>query len=131
MFALLADAVVVLHFAYVSFAVGGEILILAGGALGWRWVRNRPFRLAHLAAVVLVAVEALAGVVCPLTEWEFRLRELAGQRVERQLSFVARLVRAIIFYDFPSWVFTAAYVGFAVLVAGSFLLIPPRRIKRK
>jgi Protein of Unknown function (DUF2784) len=57
--ALLADAVVVLHFAYVSFAVGGEILILAGGLLGWRWVRNLPFRLVHLAAVVLVAVEAL------------------------------------------------------------------------
>ena len=128
--ALLADAVVVLHFGYVLFAVGGEILVLAGGLLGWRWVRNLPLRLAHLAAVVLVAVEALLGVVCPLTEWEFRLRELAGQRVERQLSFVARLVRAIIFYDFPAWVFTLAYVGFAVLVAGSFLLFPPRRARR-
>jgi len=128
--ALLADAVVVLHFAYVLFAVGGEILVLAGGLLGWRWVRNLPVRLAHLAAVVLVAIEALLGVVCPLTEWEFRLRELAGQQVERQLSFVARLVRSIIFYDFPAWVFTLAYVGFAVLVAGSFLLLPPRRAKR-
>lgn len=128
--ALLADAVVVLHFAYVSFAVGGEILILAGGLLGWRWVRNLVFRLVHLVAVALVAAEALLGVVCPLTEWELRLRELAGQQVERQLSFVARLVRSIIFYDFPSWVFTLAYVGFAVLVAGSFLLIPPRRRKR-
>lgn len=128
--ALLADAVVVLHFAYVSFAVGGEILILAGGLLGWRWVRNLAFRLVHLVAVVLVAAEALLGVVCPLTEWEFRLRELAGQQVERQLSFVARLVRSIIFYDFPTWVFTVAYVGFAVLVASSFLLIPPRRRKR-
>jgi hypothetical protein len=97
--------------------------------LRWRWVRNLPFRLIHLVAVVLVAAEALLGVVCPLTEWEFRLRELAGQQVERQLSFVARLVRAVIFYDFPSWVFTATYVGFAVLVAGSFLLIPPRRLK--
>jgi hypothetical protein len=123
MAALLADAVVVLHFAYVSFAVGGEILILAGGLLGWRWVRNLPLRLTHLAAVVLVAVEALLGVVCPLTDWEFRLRELAGQQVERQLSFVARLVRAIIFYNFPSWVFTVA-------VAGSFLMIPPRRLRR-
>ena len=130
MFALLADAVVVVHFGYVLFAVGGEVLVLAGGLLGWRWVRNLPFRLVHLAAVVLVAVEALLGVVCPLTDWELRLRELAGQQVERQLSFVARLVRAIIFYDLPSWVFTVAYVGFAVLVAGSFLLIPPRRLRR-
>jgi hypothetical protein len=130
MAALLADAVVVVHFGYVLFAVGGAVLVLAGGLLGWRWTRNLPLRLAHLAAVVLVAVEALLGVVCPLTEWEYRLRELAGQQVERQMSFVARLVRSIIFYDFPVWVFTVAYVGFALLVAGSFLLFPPRRAKR-
>jgi Protein of Unknown function (DUF2784) len=129
--ALLADTVVIVHFGYVLFAVGGEILVLAGGLLGWRWMRNLPFRLAHLAAVVLVAVEALLGVICPLTEWEYRLRELAGQQVERQLSFVARLVRAIIFYDFPAWVFTAAYVAFALLVAGSLLLFPPRRAQRR
>ncbi len=128
--ALLADAVVVLHFGYVLFAVGGEVLVLAGGALGWRWVRNLPLRLTHLAAVALVAVEAVLGVVCPLTDWEYRLRELAGQQVERELSFVARLVRAIIFYDFPAWVFTLAYLGFALLVAGSFLLFPPRRARR-
>ena len=128
--ALLADAVVVLHFGYVLFAVGGEVLVLAGGALGWRWVRNLPLRLTHLAAVALVAVEAVLGVVCPLTDWEYRLRELAGQQVERELSFVARLVRAIIFYDFPAWVFTVAYVGFALLVVGSFLLFPPRRARR-
>jgi hypothetical protein len=98
--------------------------------LSWRWVRNLPLRLAHLAAVVLVAVEALLGVVCPLTEWEYRLRELAGQHAERQLSFVARLVRAVIFYDFPAWVFTLAYVGFAAVVTGTFLLFPPRRARR-
>ena len=128
--ALLADAVVVLHFAYVLFAVGGEILVLAGGLLNWRWIRSLPYRLAHLAAVALVAAEALLGVICPLTDWEYRLRGLAGQRVERQLSFVARLVRSVIFYDFPAWVFTLAYVGFAVIVAGTFALFPPRRANR-
>ena len=131
MFALLADAVVVVHFAYVLFAVGGEVLVLAGGLLHWRWVRNLPFRLVHLSAVALVAAEALLGVICPLTEWEYRLRVLAGQHVELQLSFIARLVRAVIFYDFPAWVFTTAYVGFALLVAGTFLLYPPRRRGRR
>jgi hypothetical protein len=128
--AFLADAVVVLHLAYVLFAVGGEILVLAGGLLGWRWVRSLPLRLVHLAAVALVAVEALVGVVCPLTEWEYLLREAAGQHVERQISFIGRLVRSVIFYDFPAWVFTLAYVGFAVLVAATFALFPPRRPQR-
>lgn len=127
LFAFLADAIVVVHFCYVAFTVGGELVILLGGALKWAWVRNLAFRLVHLAAVVLVAGEALAGASCPLTVWEYRLRVLAGQRVEGQISFVARLVRTIIFYDFPAWVFLVMYVGFAAVVALTFIFFPPRR----
>jgi Protein of Unknown function (DUF2784) len=124
-YAFLADAIVVLHFCYVTFTVGGEIAILLGCYAKWTWVRNLPFRVVHLASVALVAVEALAGASCPLTVWEYRLRLLAGQRVEAQISFIARLVRSIIFYDFPAWVFLAAYVGFAAAVALTFVLLPP------
>jgi len=126
-YAVLADLVVILHFCYVTFTVGGELAVLLGGALRWRWVRNLPFRVTHLAAVALVAVEALAGTSCPLTVWEYQLRQLAGQRVEQQISFVARLVRGIIFHDFPAWVFVAAYVAFAALVALTLLLVRPAR----
>ena len=126
-YALAADLLVGFHFLYVLFAVAGELFVLAGGLLRWRWVRNLPLRITHLAAVALVAVEALLGVICPLTTWEYDLRILAGQRVERDISFVGRLVRSIIFYDFPTWVFTVTYVAFALLVAGTFLLFPPQR----
>jgi len=126
-FAFFADLIVVVHFSYVTFTVGGEIVVLLGGALRLGWIRNLPFRIAHLAAVVLVAVEALAGTSCPLTVWEYRLRILAGQSVEAQISFVARLVRSIIFYDFPAWVFLLMYLGFAAIVISTFLLLPPAR----
>ncbi len=131
MYAFLADLIVIVHFCYVTFTVGGELAVLLGGALRWRWVRNLPFRVTHLAAVVLVAVEALAGAACPLTVWEYQLRVLAGQRVEQQVSFVARLVRSIIFYDFPAWVFIAAYVSFAALVAATWFMVRPRRRPRR
>jgi len=72
--ALLADVVLVVHFAFVLFVVGGFALILAGAALGWRWVRNRTFRYSHLAAIVFVAAESLVGMACPLTHWEHVLR---------------------------------------------------------
>jgi hypothetical protein len=130
-FAVLADIVVAFHFCYVAFTIGGELLILLGGLLRWAWVRNLSFRIIHLAAVALVAVEASTGTQCPLTVWEYQLRALAGQHVEGQISFVARLVRNIIFYDFPAWVFVAAYVGFALLVALTLLLIRPRRGHRR
>ena len=122
-----ADAIVVFHFCYVLFAVGGELVIILGWLLHWRWIRNLAFRIIHLASVVVVAVEALIGVLCPLTEWEYRLRLLAGQTLEEQIPFMSRLVRRIIFYDFPAWVFTLTYILFALLVAATLLLVPPRR----
>jgi len=125
-----ADAIVVFHFGYVLFAVGGELVVLLGWLLRWRWIRNLAFRIAHLASVVVVAVEALIKVLCPLTDWEYRLRLLAGQTVEEEISFMARLVRRIIFYDFPAWVFTLTYILFALLVAATFLLVPPRKKPR-
>jgi hypothetical protein len=125
-----ADAIVVFHFGYVLFAVGGELAVLLGWLLRWRWIRNLAFRIAHLTAVAVVAVEAMIGVLCPLTEWEYRLRLLAGQSYEEEIPFMARLVRRIIFYNFPSWVFTLTYILFALLVVSTFLFVPPRKKPR-
>jgi len=130
-FALAADTMVFMHLLYVSFTVGGTFLILAGGILKWRWVRKRRFRFLHLGAVVLVAVEALAGVWCPLTTWEWRLRSRAGQSFEGDISFVGRLIRKILFIEIPDWGFTLMYVGFALLVIAVFVLIRPNRRDRK
>lgn len=123
--AFLANAILFIHAAYVTFTVGGEVTILVGAAFRWRWVRNIAFRVVHAAAVVLVALEAIVGVSCPLTIWEYQLRLLAHEQVEAQVPFVARILRSIIFYDFPAWVFLAAYVAFAVIVAVTLLFIPP------
>jgi hypothetical protein len=123
--AFLADLIVVIHLLYVGFTVGGEALILFGTFLRWRWIRNMTFRVIHVAACAFVAVEALVGVLCPLTEWEYSLRIMAGQRLERDLTFIARLVHSVIFYDFPSWVFLVCYIAFGGFVILTFVLIPP------
>ena len=125
--ALLADVVLVLHFAFVLFVVGGLVLILVGAAAGWRWVRNRAFRYAHLAAIVFVAGEALVGVACPLTVWEYLLRSGSPDGP----SFVGRWVSRLLYYDFPEWVFTTAYVLFAIAVAVTLWRVPPETRSRK
>jgi|SRR5688500_6991263 hypothetical protein len=116
----LADLVLIVHFAFVSFVVGGLVLVWTGAAAGWRWVRNFWFRAAHLAAIAYVAAEALLGILCPLTVWENSLR---GRQDEK--SFVARWIHRVLFYEFPEWVFTAAYVLFAIVVAASWYLVRP------
>ena len=118
---LLADVIVVIHFAFVLFVVGGLGLIWIGAAARWQWVRNFWFRVAHLAAIVFVAGEAIAGIWCPLTVWEAALR---GARADK--SFVAQWIHRILFYDFPEWVFTLAYILFALAVATTWLFVRPQ-----
>ena len=121
--AFLADLVLVVHFLFVAFVVGGLAIVWIGAAAGWGWVRNFWFRIAHLSAIVFVAGEAIVGIWCPLTVWEDALR--GGALSEK--SFVARWIHRILFYDFPEWVFTIAYVAFALLVAATFWWVPPAR----
>ncbi|MFO7731990.1 MAG: DUF2784 domain-containing protein [Spirochaetia bacterium] len=128
--ALFADFVVAFHFGYLLFTLGGELLILLGAALHWQWIHGQLFRLLHLIAVLLVAVEALIGYLCPLTQLEHFLRTRAGQQVETEISFVGRLIRSVLFYDFPGWFFTALYIAFGLLVLITYICIPPRRNKQ-
>jgi hypothetical protein len=118
---LLADLVLVLHFAYVLFVLGGFALTWAGYFFGWGWVRNLRFRILHLAAIGFVALESWIGAICPLTLWEDLLR-----REATQASFMQRWVHRLLFYDLPEWVFTLGYSSFLLLATATFLLLPPR-----
>jgi hypothetical protein len=120
MLAMMADVILVVHFLIAGFIVGGLVLVWIGAAAGWRWVRNPWFRYLHLGAIGFVAAEALFGVMCPLTVWEDMLR--GGSR---PASFVGRWVRYFLYYDAPEWVFTAAYVAWALATLVSLRLVPP------
>jgi len=75
----IADLIVSIHFVYVIFVVGGLFVIILGNILQWRFVKNFWFRSIHLAMILLVVFEALFGISCPLTDWEYELRVAAGQ----------------------------------------------------
>jgi hypothetical protein len=68
---LAADAVVVVHAAFVLF-------VLAGGVLALRW---RRIALVHLPAVAWGVLVEYAGWICPLTPLEDELRRRAGDAV--------------------------------------------------
>jgi hypothetical protein len=127
-YAFWADVIVAFHLCYVGFVVVGELFIVAGWILGWRWVRNPWFRLVHLLAIAVVVWESLFHFNCPLTNWENALRELAGQPMGTE-TFVGRLVH-FIFMDgvnpWEPWVYEALHIGFGVLVLATLLLVPPR-----
>jgi hypothetical protein len=121
--ALLADIVLVTHFLFVAFVVGGLAVIWLGAALNWAWIRNFRFRAAHLGAIGFVVAESLVGMLCPLTILEDALRQ--GGRPES--SFVQRWISRLIYYDLPERIFTVIYVVFGLIVALTFISIRPDR----
>lgn len=124
---LLADAILVVHFAIVVFVVFGLILILTGLLARWTWIHNCAFRITHLAAVVFIVVQAWIGQLCPLTVWENALRRRAGQSGYTE-TFVEHWLQKVIFYQAEQWVFTAIYTCFAALVVLAWLL--GRRVRK-
>lgn len=67
---LLADAVVLLHLAFILFAAFGALLLFRYPRLLWL----------HLPAALWGAVIEFSGWVCPLTPLENHLRALAGDK---------------------------------------------------
>ena len=65
----LADLLVALHFAFIVFAIGGGLLVLA----------RRRLALLHLPAVAWALWIEFTATICPLTPWEQALRLKAGQ----------------------------------------------------
>jgi hypothetical protein len=66
---LAADALVLLHLAFILFVLCGGLLLLRWPRLVWL----------HLPAVAWGAVVELFHLLCPLTPWENQLRRAAGQ----------------------------------------------------
>jgi polyferredoxin len=122
---LLADGVLLVHFGIVLFVVGGLMLIVAGNLAGWAWVNRWGFRLAHLAAIGIVAAQSWLGMHCPLTVLESWLRSQAGDTPYSR-SFIEIWVQRLLYYEAPTWVFTAAYSLFALLVVLAWWRYPPR-----
>ena len=125
LYRIAADILLVLHTGFVVFVVAGLALILIGGARGWTWVRNPCFRLAHIAAIGVVVLQAWLGRICPLTTWEMALRSKAGDATYAG-SFIAHWFQAILYYEAPMWVFAVCYTAFGALVVASWFWVRPR-----
>lgn len=129
LYRIAADAVVVVHAAYVLWVVLGLALVWLGAWRGWSWIRNRWLRWTHLAMITIVVIESWLGITCPLTTWEQALRAKAGQSAYEG-DFVANWVHDLLFIDAPPWAFAVAYTAFGAAVALSWWWWPPRGKQR-
>ncbi len=81
----IADALVVVHFAFTAF-------VIFGGFLTWRWPR---LTLAHLPALAWGCWIEVSHSICPLTPLENHWRHLAGEAGYRGGFLAHYLVRVL------------------------------------
>lgn len=125
LYTILADIVLILHVLVVLFVVVGLVAIYTGNAFAWSWIRNPWFRIFHVVASTVVAIQSWFGVICPLTTLEMSLRNQAGGAIY-SISFIEYWLSALLYYQAPSWIFMLAYSLLGVLVLASWYFVRPR-----
>ena len=121
-----ADAVLILHFAFVVFVVGGLLMIIVGIVFDWAFTNQLWFRALHLLAILTVVLESWLGIICPLTALENHARLAAGAD-GYATSFIEHWLGSVLFFDLPPWVFIAAYTCFGLLVLLTWWMFPPKK----
>jgi len=99
---LIADGILILHLAWIVFAILGGLLALRWPRVAW----------VHLGVVVWSAWVILAGWVCPLTPLENHFRWTAGQE-GYQDGFVEHYITALVY---PPGLTRALQIGLGVAI---------------
>lgn len=68
-YVLLADVITLVHFLFVLFVIFGSLFVLRWPRAAW----------VHAPALLWGVIVEYAGMVCPLTPLEIRLRQLGGE----------------------------------------------------
>jgi hypothetical protein len=122
--AVFADVILVLHFGIAAWIVLGLAALWIGGWCGWQWTRRPLMRTLHAFAILVVAVQSVVGVRCPLTVWEDALRGIRSDS-----SFVQRWIGRLLYYDLPDHVFTLTYLAAVAATALAWWVYPSRALR--
>jgi hypothetical protein len=117
---LLADLVLITHFAIAAFLALGMLLIPLGAYWHWAWVRSRRLRQIHMGLMILIAIEALFHITCPLTTLEAYLRKSTAPE-----SFWADQLGKILYWELPLEFFTILYGCCVVWALFLWKSVPP------
>ena len=110
---MFAALILAIHVAIILFNVIGLAVLPIGARRGWQFVHAPLWRLVHLASWTIVALQAVLGRACFLTDWQSALE--GGPNTAAPL--VMRWVNGVIYWPLPIWAF-----GLIYLLAFSYVL---------
>lgn len=127
---VIADLLMVTHFAWIIFMIWGFVLTIRGffrPAFFDRWL----FRTTHLSGILLVAVIESLGKYCPLTIWENSLRTHYDPSTDYPGSFIVGHIENIVYPNVGPLILTIPTIGLALMTLVVFVLRPPAKFRRK
>jgi len=128
-FRLLADLIVVVHFAWILFMLAGFILTLIG--FWWKRLFDKwLFRTLHLLGIVYVGLLAVLREYCPLTILENALREKYDLYLTYPGSFIVHYLQRLVYPDIQPLMILIPTMIIAIFTILVFIFRPPRKIKR-
>ncbi len=128
LYKVLADAIVIIHFAWILFMLLGFILTLCGffyRSFFDRWL----FRTLHLCGIAYVSLLAIMGKYCPLTILENTLRTRYDPELGYPGSFIVHYIEKLVYPDVSPLIILIPTVIIAVFTIVVFIVRPPERIK--
>lgn len=137
---ILADIVVVMHLAWISFMLLGFILTLCGffstyvlrtSADRWKGFFDRwLFRTFHLLGIAAVSFLAIMGKYCPLTIWENSLRAKYDPTLTYPGSCIVHYIEKLIYLEVNISILMKFTIFIALFTVFVFMIKPPTKIKR-
>jgi Protein of Unknown function (DUF2784) len=116
-YGVLADAVLLVHFAFLLFVLFGGLLVLRRPRLAWL----------HLPLMLWGVLVEYAGIICPLTPLENRFRLRAGQTGYRG-GFIEHYITGLMY---PERLTRPAQLLLGTLLLGLNLAIYRELIRRR
>lgn len=125
---ILADLIVVMHFAWVLFMLIGFILTLFG--FFWKGFFDRwLFRTLHLFGIGYVSILSITGKYCPLTIWENTLRQKYDSSLTYPASFMIHYVEKLVYPNINPLIILIPTIFIALFSILFFILRPPKKIR--
>lgn len=119
--AAMAGLVLAVHLVVIGFNLFGLIAVPIGAWRGWSFVHAPLWRVIHLASFAVVALQAILGRACFLTDWQGYLSGVSASQ-----PLIMRWVNSLVFWPLPMWVFGALYLVLFGYTLALFWLVPPR-----
>ena len=123
MFVYIADFILITHFVVIIFITSLFIMIPIGYKFNWLFLKNKSLRTFHLGLMILVTLETIFGIACPLTY----LENFFLQKVQDEL-FLTYWLSKVIYWDLPSSFFTISYLICLIWTIKMWQLFPPKKM---